>query len=82
MSNDCLNCKWAEWVMTKHKKPRINKNFYGKCLYPVNVEAIKEVLPYSLLKGHISSSNLEYINNYKNALWADKEVICHLKEEK
>jgi hypothetical protein len=27
----CNNCRHAEWQLTKHKPPRINKRFPGEC---------------------------------------------------
>lgn len=37
--HNCLNCKWAEWPMTKHKKPRINPSEPGCSLKPTRVIA-------------------------------------------
>lgn len=35
MANNCLNCKFAKWSMTKHTPPRINLRYAGSCAYVV-----------------------------------------------
>lgn len=53
--NSCLNCKWAEWAMTNHKPPRINKNKPGKCTaaFP------ESKIPLSIKASH-----------FRSAIWA------------
>jgi hypothetical protein len=38
-TNNCLNCKWATFVVTNHKPPRIKKQFAGECLKATRITA-------------------------------------------
>jgi hypothetical protein len=33
--NGCKTCKWAVFEMTKHKPPRVNEKYVGRCEWPV-----------------------------------------------
>ena len=38
--SDCITCEFGEFVWTKHKSPRINAAFPGKCTFPVDTIAV------------------------------------------
>jgi hypothetical protein len=46
----CNNCRHAEWQLTKHKPPRVNKRDPGRCRVPH--ADIFAVLPISILENY------------------------------
>jgi hypothetical protein len=45
----CNNCRHAEWQLTKHKPPRVNKHLLGKC--HLDARALFAALPVCVLPG-------------------------------
>lgn len=45
--NDCTNCRFAEWRMTEHNPPRINRYWPGRCLYNVPPLPLPKSIDYN-----------------------------------
>jgi hypothetical protein len=78
MEQSCRNCKYAQWTMTAHEKPRINKNYAGRCTYVV----VLEQLP---IPAAANVRELSYILNprQRHAIWAERpHTDCPVWEAK
>jgi len=84
--SDCIDCDYAEWVMTKHNPPRINKNYCGKCKYPLTIKQVKSCLPASYLYSwpSIYDTLLKRVESkdYWQTIVADTPMKCAFKKEK
>jgi hypothetical protein len=75
MMNICRNCKWAEWAMTNHNPPRVNKRQYGKCLYPMDRVAVPVSIYRNLHTNPVSEAS-------KRAIWFTDKNACRVWESK
>lgn len=69
--NVCRNCKWAEWQMTAHEKPRVRKNMPGRCGYPKE----RIALPVCL------SGVQRQVDHSAVCIWFNHEEQCRVWEK-
>jgi hypothetical protein len=74
----CETCIYAEWEMTKHKKPKINKKKPGVCKYKINgidiFNVLNNILPKISLYHNRDIQETTYIFKKVNTLWSDYEI--------
>ena len=70
--NICINCKWAQWQMTKHLPPRVKPRKSGLCLYPLSRVAV----PF-IMERTVGFSETPYA-----AIWPDFTTPCRVWERK
>ncbi len=74
--NVCRNCKWAEWDMTAHAKPRVRKNMPAKCAYPLT----RIALPMCLDAAQYDISR-RIADGAKPLVWWTYETPCRVWEK-
>ena len=74
--SSCLNCRWAEWVMINHAKPRINVHRFGRCLYPA--ERMLAAIPASFGR---TRRSLNWDIDDRFVIWPNREhTDCPTRE--
>jgi hypothetical protein len=75
-----LNCKYAEWSMTKHDPPRINKRYGGACVYRVGPLAVPKSVDANELERLVNPYYKQMIdpqNPHTDALGIGDVVFGH-----
>jgi len=81
----CETCKYAEWEMTNHKIPKINKKKPGECKYQIDkdktINQIKEILP--TINTYYDVDEWLRLVSKRKTLWVDYIINeCHFYEKK
>jgi hypothetical protein len=75
----CETCVYAEWEMTNHKKPKINKKKPGVCNYKVDkdelLKSLKIIIPAcKLIDDRQLEPSIYTFLKWEVTLWTDYDI--------